>query len=185
MGNNTWWSCVIPPRIKKSKSCGTTNHKKKNRRFQLKKIPTSSNQNNNEAGEIFTPDLHFSRISTANQEKEPAISIEENTNFIDRHNQMNRRYQLKKIQLQSTGKITTTTKQVKYSRLIYTSAGLVLQIKKKNRRYQLKKIPTSSTGTIKWTGDINWRKSNFNRPAKSKQQRSRWNIHACFTLQQD
>jgi len=58
----------------------------------LKKIPTSSNQNNNEAGEIFTPDLHFSRISTAYQEKELAISIEENTNFIDRHNQMNRRY---------------------------------------------------------------------------------------------
>jgi len=81
VGNNTGWSCVIPPRIKKSKSCVTTNHKKKNRRFQLKKIPTSSNQNNNEAGEIFTPDLHFCRISTANQEIEPAKSIEENTNF--------------------------------------------------------------------------------------------------------
>ena len=148
------------------------------------------NQNNNKIktttnGEIFTPWFTFSRISTANQEKEPAISIKENTNFIDRHNQMNRRYQLKKIQLQSTGKIKTTTKQVKYSRLFYTSAGLVLHIKKKNRRYQLKKIPTSSTGTIKWTGDINWRKSNFNRPAKSQQQRSRWNIHAWFTLQQD
>ena len=66
----------------------------------------------------------------------------------------NRRDQLKKIQLESTGKIKTTTKSkqqrmVKYSHHDLHSAGLVLQIKKKNRRYQLKKIPTSSTGTIK------------------------------------
>jgi len=37
---------------------------------------------------------------------------------------------------------------VKYARMIYTSAGLVLQIKKWNRRYQLKKIPTSTSGPI-------------------------------------
>ena len=72
---------------------------------------------------------------TENQEKEPTRSIEE-------------------IQLESTGKIKTTTKSkqqrmVKYSHHDLHSAGLVLQIKKKNRRYQLKKIPTSSTGTIK------------------------------------
>ena len=49
------------------------------------------NQQKDEVGEICceicTHDLHFSRISTANQEIETAISIEENTNFNVRLNQ--------------------------------------------------------------------------------------------------
>ena len=39
--------------------------------------------------EIYTHDLHFSRISTAYQEIEPSISIEENTNFKVRLNSQN------------------------------------------------------------------------------------------------
>ena len=97
------------------------------------------------------------------KEIEPAISIEENTNL-------------------TSGSINKKMKQVKYvvkyARMIYTSAGLVLQIKIQNRR---QKITTSTTGYIQQdqyrklrnrTGDINRRKYQLQRPAQSTTQRN-------------
>ena len=60
--------------------------------------------------------IHFSRISTANQEKEPAISIEENTNFnrpTQSTKQRSQKDQFKKINSKVQGLkscVTTRTK---------------------------------------------------------------------------